>query len=50
MPYKIANINGSKYRVYNANTGEIRAKGTTLEKAKRQIRLLYCIKSGGCKR
>lgn len=43
------NVNGSVYRVYNADTGRVSAKGTSLANAKRQIRLLYCIKSGGCK-
>lgn len=44
MPYKIRKLpNKDLYRVYNTNTKEIKAKGTTLDKAKKMIRLLNAI-------
>lgn len=49
MPYKMMNVNGNRYKVYNTETGRVAAKSTSKTNAKRQIRLLYCIKAGGCK-
>lgn len=41
MPYKIRKLNNQDlYKVTNTETGEIMSKGTTLDKAKSQIRLL----------
>jgi hypothetical protein len=42
MPYKIRKLRGTKkYRVYNAKTKKIFSKGTSLKKAKAQLRFLY---------
>lgn len=47
MPYKIRKLpNKDLYRVYNTQTGHVHAKGTTLEKAKRMIRLLNAVDHG----
>lgn len=47
MPYKIRKLpNRELYRVYNTETKEIRAYGTTREKAIRLIRLLNAINHG----
>lgn len=44
MPYKMRKLPLSKlYRVYNADTGQIYAYGTTLEKAVKQIRYLHML-------
>lgn len=44
MPYKIEKIRGQPfYRVLNADTHEIKAKHSTIEKAKSQVRLLEMI-------
>jgi len=41
MPYKIIPIKGSRmYRVINTETREVKAKWTTLKKAKAQVRIL----------
>jgi hypothetical protein len=40
MPYDIIKKPSGKYEVINKLTGEIHAKGTTLKKAKAQVRLL----------
>jgi len=40
MPYEIVKKRSGKYQVINRLTGEIHAKGTTLNKAKAQVRLL----------
>jgi DNA-binding response OmpR family regulator len=40
MPYEIVKKKSGKYEVINRITGEIHAKGTTLNKAKAQVRLL----------
>lgn len=47
MPYKIIKNKGKKnsYRVINKKTKAIKAKDTTLKKAKAQIRLLHFIDS-----
>ena len=42
MPYSMRKLPGkNKYRVYNNKTKRVFAYGTTLEKAKKQIRYLY---------
>jgi hypothetical protein len=44
MPFGIKKLpNQNKYEVYNELTGMKHSKGTTLEKAKKQIRLLNAI-------
>jgi len=44
MPYKIVKNRGKNtYKVINAYTGKVKAKSTTLKKAKKQIGLLYLI-------
>ena len=41
MPYKIRKLPGrAKYRVTNPLTGRVFAKATTLEKARKQVRML----------
>lgn len=46
MPYKIRKLpNKDLYRVYNKDTGKIFSYGTTLEKAKKQIRFLHMIEN-----
>jgi hypothetical protein len=49
MPYEIVKKPSGKFQVINKNTGEIHAKGTTLKKAKAQVRLLGMVdrKTGG---
>ena len=42
MPYLIEKI-GRLYRVVNPITMKIHSKGTTLEKAKKQVRLMYML-------
>ena len=39
-------LNGNKYEVKNVKTGDVLAKGTTKDKAKKQIRLLNAIDHG----
>ena len=47
MPYLIKKIkNKNLYKVINKETGDIKSKHTTLENAKKQIRLLNGIKHG----
>jgi hypothetical protein len=42
MPFKIRKIRGTKkYKVYNAKTRKVHSKGTSLKKAKAQVRFLY---------
>lgn len=42
MPYKIRKLPGTrKYRVYNSKTKKVFAKGTSLKRAKAQVRFLY---------
>ena len=44
MPYSMRKLPGkNKYRVYNNKTKRVFAYGTTLEKAKKQIRYLYMV-------
>ena len=40
MPYIIKKLASGKYQVKNKITGKIHAKGTTLTKAKAQIKLM----------
>lgn len=41
MPYKILKVrNKPLYKVINSETKKIHSKGTTLEKAEKQVRLL----------
>lgn len=48
MPYKIQKIrNKNLYKVYNTWTGRIHSKGTTMDKAKSQVRLLHQIEGNG---
>lgn len=52
MPYKIVPIPSTaksrsrKYRVVNAETGEVKAKRTTFKKAQSQVRLLEGLEHG----
>lgn len=48
MPYKIISHNGL-YSVENVNTNHLFSKGTTLGKAKAQMRLLYSKEQPGLK-
>jgi hypothetical protein len=44
MPYSMRKLpNKNLYRVYNRRTKRVTAYGTTLEKAKKQIRYLYMV-------
>ena len=49
MPYKITpirNTDPKRYKVVNTDTREVKAKRTTLKKAKNQVRLLNGIERG----
>lgn len=47
MPFVIRKLRGEPfYSVKNKVTGEIHSKGTTLDKAKAQMRLLYAVDNG----
>ena len=48
MPFEIKKV-GNKFSVINSNTGYIHSKGTTLKKAKAQVRLLHSITGDGVK-
>lgn len=39
MPYRIERV-GNRYRVVNAQTGKVHAKGTTKRKAQAQVRVM----------
>jgi len=41
MPYKMTKLKSGKYRVVNRQTGKVRAKATTMKKAKALIRMSY---------
>ena len=44
MPYAIRKVkNKNEYSVKNTKTGVVHAKATTLENAKKQVRLLYMV-------
>lgn len=46
MPFKYRKIRGKDlYKVYNTKTGEVHSSGSTLENAKKQIKLLYMIEN-----
>ena len=49
MPYTIIPVSSRRgniqYAVINSITGKVHSKGTTLEKAKAQVRLLYAAES-----
>ena len=48
MPFAIRKLpNKDLYRVYNKITGKIHAKATTLDNAKKQIRLLHMVDNKG---
>ena len=48
MPYKIRKLpNQNSYKVYNANTGKVYSKSSTLDNANKQIRLLHMIEGQG---
>ena len=40
MPYEIKHISSNKFQVINRINGKIRSRGTTLEKAQAQVRLM----------
>ena len=47
MPYNFRKLpNQNLYRVYNSKTKEVHSYGTTLENAKKQIKLLNMIDAG----
>ena len=47
MPYNFRKLpNQNLYRVYNSKTKEIHSYGTTLENAKKQIKLLNMVDAG----
>ena len=41
MPYKIKRLNKKNVQVINKDNGKIKSKKTTIEKAKKQIKLLH---------
>jgi len=43
MPYKLVKNDNGSYAVVNIKTGYVHSKGTTLKKAKSQLRLLEMI-------
>ena len=43
MPYQILKNNDGRYRVVNCETGRVHARDTTMENAKKQIRLLEAV-------
>jgi hypothetical protein len=45
MPYIIEKLSNGKYRVLNALTGKVFSKGTTLIRAKSQLRYLHFVNS-----
>ena len=45
MPERLRKVKG-KYQVYNADTGEVHAKGTTKKKAEGQRRFLEGLRHG----
>ena len=40
MPYEIKHISSNKFQVINRISGKLHSKGTTLEKAQAQVRLM----------
>lgn len=45
MPWIIVRVSPYRYSVINKKNGHVQSRSTTLEKAKRQIRLLNMIES-----
>jgi len=45
MPYEIKHVSRNKFQVINRISGKLHSKGTTLEKAEAQIRLMEYIDS-----
>lgn len=45
MPYRIEKV-GNRYRVVNAVTGKVHAKGTSKKKAQAQIRVMEQAENG----
>jgi len=43
MPYQILKNTDGSYKVINRDTGRVHAKHTTLENARKQVRLMYMI-------
>ena len=43
MPYEIKHISSNKFQVINRINGKIHSRGTTLEKAENQVRLMQYI-------
>jgi len=43
MPYKISKLKNGKYQVKNIDKNTIKAKGTTLDKALKMIKLLHYV-------
>ncbi len=43
MPYEIKYLGKDRYQVINKHSGKILSKSTTLEKAKKQVKLLHWI-------
>jgi hypothetical protein len=46
MPYKILKNKDNSYRVVNKDTKKVKAKKTSLAKAKKQVKLLEYINKG----
>lgn len=46
MPYEILSVGHGKYSVENKQTKHLFSKGTTLAKARSQMRLLYGVEHG----
>jgi hypothetical protein len=40
MPYEIKHVSKNKFQVINRISGKIHSRGTTLEKAEKQVRLM----------
>ena len=40
MPYEIKHVSRNKFQVINRISGKLQSKGTTLEKAEAQVRLM----------
>lgn len=49
MPLKIKQVKTNRYQVKNTSNGTVHAKGTTLNKAKKQVRLLGMMSVRGSK-
>ena len=49
MPYSVRK-QGDKYITYNKETGDVKGKHDSREKAMKQMRLLYMVEHGGTPR